>query len=147
MHSGQVLQDQGGEGPDGRTDAGAEAERLAQGVDAIVARRLAVGPQHRGDGLAVPELLEGPERHERRRPAVLVGPGGQQVPQVARRVVLDVVHVPQATEIVLGQPVGGEPVDVEVVPAQPVSHQLVPVQIEAHAPSTSPARGVDAPTR
>ena len=59
---------------------------------------LVVGVQDPGDGLAVPELLVVPHGEERGHLRVPVGPGHQDVAQVADGVVLDVVHVAQAAQ-------------------------------------------------
>ena len=75
--------------------------------DAARAGRLAVGPEHRCDGLAVPELLEGPDRQERREVRVAVGGRDEQIAQVADGVVLDVVHVAQTPQGGVVERVGG----------------------------------------
>ena len=59
---------------------------------------LVVGPQDLGDRLAVPVLLVAPARQEGRDLGVAVGPGGEEVAQVARGVSLHVVHVAEAAQ-------------------------------------------------
>ena len=57
-----------------------------------------MGSQDRTQGFAVPILLERPHREERGHLVVAVGGCDEQITEVADGVVLDVMHVPGATQ-------------------------------------------------
>ena len=58
----------------------------------------AVLAEHRGERLAVPELLAVPHRHEGADLGLLVRRGGQQIAQVADGVIFDVAHIAQRAQ-------------------------------------------------
>jgi hypothetical protein len=112
-------------------------EKASHATGLRVARRsLTVVVQHLPQRLAVPVLLEVPEREEGRHVGVVVGPGVQEVAQVARRVVLDVVHVAQAPQVRRRQRLPGEGGEVEVVDVEPAHDPLVLFDPEGHALSS-----------
>ena len=78
-----------------RVPAGHAAPRRRQPVPT---GGLVVGAQDLADGLAVPVLLVAPAGEEGRDLGVAVGPGDEQVPQVAGGVTLHVVHVAEAAQ-------------------------------------------------
>ena len=79
------------------------AARFRRLGEAAGTRRARRGPRGPADRLAVPVLLVAPAGQEGGDVGVPVGPGEQEVPQVAHGVALDVVHVAQAPEGVGGQ--------------------------------------------
>jgi hypothetical protein len=121
------------------------AEAAPQRRDAARAGWLAVGPEHGGDGLAVPELLEGPDRQERRQVRVAVGGRHEQIPEVADRVVLDVVHVAQAPKGGVVERVGAEGIEVDPLELDPARMALVGLEVQLHdriSSSRSPWMGL-----
>ncbi len=88
---------------------------LPQSGDPAGAGRLAMGGEHLGNGLAVPVLLVVPDGEERGDVRVPVGPGDQDVPEIAHSVDLDVVHVAEAAEDIGGQRLVPERGEVDVV--------------------------------
>ena len=93
-------------------------DALTNAAGAIEGRQVVLG-EHPGDGRAVPVLLGVPMRHERGHHWITMGPGHQQIAQVAHRVRLDVVHVGQAAQHVRVQRLRPERVEVDVVGLQP----------------------------
>ena len=115
------------------------ADPLAGGLDPLAAARLAVGLEHLAERLAVPELLEHPERQERRDLGVAVGVGHQHVAQVADGVVLDVVHVAQAPERRLVEGLVAERVEVDALEIERSDPLLERLDVEPHARCTRTA--------
>ncbi len=111
--------------------------RSPGGVDARPAGDLVVGAQHLADRLAVPELLVRPHREEAGDDRVVVGAGHEQVAQVAHGVVLDVVHVAQAAQRVVGQRLASEVVVVDVGVVEGGNGCDVAVDVEVHGGCSS----------
>ena len=99
--------------------------------------------QDPGDCLAVPELLVVPQREESGHLRVAMGPGDQDVAEVADRVVLHVVHVAQASERFGVEGPLTEGVEVDVVEVELLREVPVGGDVEGHAPYSSPARSGD----
>ena len=108
------------------------ADPLAGGVDPRPAGDLVVRPEHLADRLAVPELLVGPHREEGGDDRVVVGASHEQVAQVAHGVVLDVVHVAQAPQRIVGKRLATEVVVVDVGIVEGGDGCDVAVDVEVH---------------
>ena len=133
------------------------ADPLTCGVDARPAGDLAVCPQHLADRLAVPELLVRPHGEKAGDHRIVVGTGHEEVAQVAHGVVLDVVHVPQAAQRIVGQGMATEVVVVDVGIVERGNGCDVAVDVEVHVQefvgkddpvwSDAPDRPVPIPSR
>ena len=105
-----VRRQRRGDGEDHGPQGVAPGQAPAGGGQAAPAGGLVVGLQDLGDGLAVPVLLVAPARQEGGDLGIAVGPGGEQVAQVAGGVPLHVVHVAQAPQGVgVERVAGGRP--------------------------------------
>ena len=109
----------------------------------VPARGLVVGPQDLRDGLTVPVLLVAPAGQEGRDLGVAVGPGGEQVAQVAGGVPLHVVHVAEAAHGVRVEGVPAEGLEVDVVHLQAPRPLDQGVDIGRHGSSSTHDRLTD----
>ena len=114
------------------TDSIAPTQLAARADDPGVARRLAVGFEDLAQGLAVPVLLEVPQRQKRRDLRIVVGGREEEVTQVQDGVIFDVVHVANAPERRLIQRLVAEGVEVDVVDGEPLDAVLVLIDREVH---------------
>jgi hypothetical protein len=134
----EVLRRRRDPAPEQRAVADAVPQPVPHRRDARRPARFPMGPQHIGQRLPVPVLLEVPQREELADLRVVVRLGVEQVPHVARRVLLDVMHVPHDPQQLRPQRSPPERLaEIQVGIVEPPADLLVPVEVERHARSTA----------
>jgi hypothetical protein len=135
---GHVQGDKGLTGEGGRTnraecrDCLLASALFPQGGDAGRTCLFPVHLKHLANRLAVPHLLEDPAGEERGDSGVLMGGRKEEIPQIADRVMLYVVHVAQRPESPRGQRLIFEVVKVNAFEAEPPGSFLVGIDGGTH---------------